>query len=100
MVAMVAETIAKTFFQNTQIAYAVHENKRHLHIHFVFSSVTTDGTKWNLRKKEARILQQRITAYADFLMEQQSLSSTSVPYIAHPISGNQIMKPAKIEDLI
>lgn len=96
----VAEKIVQTFFKDTQICYAIHEDTQHIHVHFAFSAVTINGKKWNMRNKEFRIFMHQIQELADYLMGQHFLSSTSIPCIAHPVSGNQIMKPANIEDLI
>lgn len=49
----IAQHIANCIGRNYQIVYAVHEDTKHLHIHFVFNAVSyIDGTKYRGGMKE------------------------------------------------
>ena len=80
----IAEKLTTTFFHNTQIAYAVHENTNHLHVHFAFSAVTLDGRKWNLRKQEFNYFKTNIENFASYMMAKRTLSLSDEIFCYEP----------------
>lgn len=64
-VKIVAENVAEIFYERHQVYYGVHEDKKHLHIHFAVNAVSyVDGRKWHQSQKEFEEMKKKIKKIA------------------------------------
>ena len=64
--------VIDTIFYGWQVIFTVHEDKGHLHLHFILNSVNMlTGYKWHMRNDEFRNLKDSVERYADAYFERK-----------------------------
>ena len=64
--------IINTIFYGWQVIFTVHEDKEHLHLHFILNSVNIlTGYKWHMSGTEFREFKNNIESYVDDYFERK-----------------------------